>query len=139
VQQQNVVTDSIEEKSSAGGAIDMKSALSEKDSVGEGRPHIDHDSKARDDGDGSFAASPLSLHVESISEIPTRDALSDSEKLTEGGAPRPSASGVDELSQPEELTSEPKADLFQQTVEGLEPVITSPKSKRNRKKSDKAS
>lgn len=137
VLQQNPGTQAKDKKTSASEAIDTTSALNQEDSVGEAQLHIEPDSKTRDDVEGNLEVSPSSLDGGSIPETPAQNALADSEEPTEADASRLSESGVDESIQHQELKLEPQNDLFQQTMEAVEPVTASTKSKRNKKKSNK--
>lgn len=72
----------------------------------------------------------------SVGELPTVPLVGVDEP--QGGAPSAPSDGVDEkLFQLGNSSTQPPAELFPQTVDGLEPIAAPAKGKKNRKKSDK--
>ena len=140
VQKTNPSTSSTAVMVGANRRLDATNAAAEVERVEqpvEDQLHVHDDMNARTDGPAEVAISPPSLDGDSKGETFTEDSLGASVKPQERNIPEPSEGSVKDMNQPENSSVESKAEMVQQTMDGLEPITSPGKSRKNRKKSDK--
>lgn len=136
-------------KANTGGEADMNAAEQNHDATSVstegaraeqsvGDQEIVCDGSISPPGDSSVVAvTPPEPMGESNVAALTTDSIIGAAELTRGVSPTPSEEASEKISQPENSGTEPMTGLFPQTVEGLEPTVTSAKGKKSKKKSDK--
>jgi hypothetical protein len=127
----NTAKESIDATSGAAAQAEVEQPASGELAVVDGSNLIPGDSSA------IAVSAPVPPGDSSVAGLPTVLLFGVAEPQ-EGVNSAPSAGIGEELIQPERSSTQPLAELFPQTTDGLDPIAASTKSKKKRKKSDKS-
>jgi hypothetical protein len=126
----NTAKENLDATSGAAAGVEVEQPVGGEQAVVDGSNSLPGDSSA------VAVSAPIPLGDSSVGELPTVPLVGVDEP--QGGATSAPSDGVDEkLVQLENSSTQPPAELFPQTVDGLKPIATPVKGKKNRKKSDK--